>query len=154
MAAAPQAIIASATGGTSVAAQSAANLAAVNAGNAGLAAVISNSLNTMAKNPSYWLSVMQTIDSDYDDAKAKGVDDLTALATALITSALNAGVEIGGGIETLPQSVREGGEDAIALWVKPCAGQLHRPSGHVDGCFSGADRKFHFVRQSAGRLDL
>lgn len=116
VAALPQAAIAMMTMGTSAAAQGGTLL--TGAGNTGLAASVGNSLKEMVQNPSYWYSVIQTLGSDYEEAKEKGAGDLEALTSAIISSALNAKVEIGGGLETLPHAVKEGGTDAVLEWVK------------------------------------
>lgn len=116
VAALPQAALAAMTMGTSAAAPAGTLL--TGAGNTGLSASVGNSLKEMAQNPSYWYSVVQTLGSDYEEAKAKGAGDLEALASAIISSALNAKVEIGGGLEALPNAVREGGTDAVREWVK------------------------------------
>ena len=72
----------------------------------------------MIKNPLYWSSYLQTAGTDYEKAKANGASDLEATATALISSALNAGIEISGGLEVLPDQVKSGGVRAVGNWVK------------------------------------
>ena len=72
----------------------------------------------MVKNPMYWTSAAQTLGTDYEEAKERGANDLIATAAAIITTALNAGIEVGGGIETLPQNIKSGGRKAILEWVK------------------------------------
>ena len=75
-------------------------------------------IRTTAKNPTYWSSFLQTVGSDYEEAKQNGAGELEATATAMITSLLNAGIEVGSGIEKLPQSLKSGGKSAVREWVK------------------------------------
>lgn len=103
----PQAVLALMTGGGSVASSA--------MGTSGIG--VSQMINSMAKNPSFWLSFMTTAGNDYETAKEAGANDFVASASAIITSLLNAGVEIGGGIEKLPDSVKNGGQSAVKSWV-------------------------------------
>ena len=106
--------------GGSAASSSLATTAAMRSGDlltkAGLTA------QTMAKNPQYWLSFAQTYGSDYEEAVKSGVDENVALYGSLISSLVNAGVEIGidggSGIQGLPNKVAEGGKSAIFEWVQ------------------------------------
>lgn len=120
--AAPNAILAAMSGGTSAAVQGAAALsgAASSAatGLSGLGSTITTVGQTLAKNPTFWTSVLQTVGPAYDDAKAEGASELEATASALITGFLNSGVEVSGGIEALPSNLAQGGESAIRQWVK------------------------------------
>ena len=79
---------------------------------------VKDTVKTMVKNPMYWTSAAQTLGTDYEEAKERGANDLIATAAAIITTALNAGIEVGGGIETLPQNIKSGGRKAILEWVK------------------------------------
>lgn len=112
----PNALLALASGGTSVLAQGGTLLSG--AANSGLASTIGTAVRQMAKSPMYWTSFLQTVGSDYESAKEDGASDLQAAATALISSALNAGVEIGGGLETLPAQLKNGNTSAVKQWVK------------------------------------
>ena len=116
VAALPNAILAILSGGTSLAGQGA--TLATGAANSGLASTIGTSIKAMANNPMYWSSFLQTAGTDFEEAKEGGASDVQALATAIISSGLNAAVEIGGGIETLPEQVRRGGASAVKEWVK------------------------------------
>lgn len=87
---APQAVIALMTGNLSTGAQLA---------DTGKNAVI-KVVQQVTKNPAAWASFFQTVGSDYEEAKANGASDLEAAASAIISSAINAGVETSGGIET------------------------------------------------------
>lgn len=115
-AALPNAALAIMTSGASAAAQGGAAL--TGAASTGLGATISNAVTTMAKNPMYWSSFAQTLGPDYEAAINNGATELQASATALISSLLNAGVEISGGIEVLPARLRGGDINAILAWVK------------------------------------
>ena len=72
-----------------------------------------SSAKQLMKNPMYWSSFVQTAGNSFDEAKADGASDIEATATAMISSFLNAGVEVGGGIETIPSNPR-----SIKTWVK------------------------------------
>lgn len=87
---APQAVIALMTGNLSTGAQLA---------DTGKNAVI-KVVQQVTKSPAAWASFFQTVGSDYEEAKANGASDLEAAASAIISSAINAGVETSGGIET------------------------------------------------------
>ena len=115
-AALPNAALAIMTSGASAAAQGGAAL--TGAASTGLGTTISNAVTTMAKNPMYWSSFAQTLGPDYEAAINNGATELQASATALISSLLNAGVEVGGGIEVLPARLRGGDINAILAWVK------------------------------------
>ena len=120
-AAVPNAILALMSGGTSAAAQGTtagleAASAAANSG--GLLSTIGSTAQQLVKNPMYWSSVSQTLGTDYEDAKADGASETEAIASAFISSLLNAGVEVGGGIETLPAQLQNGSKSAVREWVK------------------------------------
>lgn len=99
IASAPQAIIAMMTGGTSEA------QAAVDAmQRAGVSANVISAVQEAVKNPGYWASFAQTIGSDYEEAKAAGASEGEALTTAFTASLINAGIEIGGGVEQMAKN--------------------------------------------------
>ena len=120
VAALPNAVLALMSAGTSLAAQGTTQglQAASAAANSGIAGAVGNAVSEMIKNPLYWSSYLQTAGTDYEKAKANGASDLEATATALISSALNAGIEISGGLEVLPDQVKSGGVRAVGKWVK------------------------------------
>ena len=127
VAALPNAILAYMTAGTSLAGSGASALgtaaaAASTAKNASAvskaAGLVGQTVRTMMKNPLYWTSAMQTLGLDYEEAKERGANDLVASASAIITTALNAGIEIGGGIEELPKNLKKGGKNAIIKWAE------------------------------------
>ena len=144
VAALPQAVLALLTGGGSAAAQTTAGLTgtAAQAVSPGVAATVQGAVRSMAKNPQYWTSFAQVVGSSYEDA----LDDMIELeAQKEMTAALigetyeppenqnamrakaalyaignglmNAAVEIGGGIQTLPDQLR-GGQSAWKSWVE------------------------------------
>lgn len=142
VAALPNAILALMSGGTSMAAQGGAALGATSTG---LAASVGTAAKEMVKNPLYWSSMIQTLGTDYEEAKANGASDLEASASALISSALNAGVEIGGGLEVLPDRIKRGGSSAIYQWVK---GALEEGQEEVvQGVISGITEKAIYDRE-------
>ncbi len=120
VAALPNAVLAYMTAGASLGATGATTLA--NGATIATAGTTTSALkqvvNTMMKNPSYWTSVMRTLGTDYEEAKERGANDLVASATAIITTALNAGIEVGSGIEKLPSNLKTGGKNAVFKWVK------------------------------------
>lgn len=115
VAAVPQAIAALLTGGASTAAQAGA-LAENAAASSGLVSTISRSMRAMAKNPNFQLSFAQVFGPGYEQAKADGADDFRASVYAIGNGLMNAAVEVGGGIQTLPWELRNGGS-AWKAWV-------------------------------------
>ncbi|MCD7927369.1 MAG: hypothetical protein LUF80_00665, partial [Oscillospiraceae bacterium] len=83
----------------------------------GLASTIMTGIQTLIKNPSFWVSIAQTTGPAYDEAKATGSSELEATAAGLITGLTNSIVEMGGGLETLPSSLQSGSKSAIREWV-------------------------------------
>lgn len=122
-AAVPQAMMALMTAGSSLAAQGTTKglQMASTAAKSGLGQSVVNSIQQMAKKPQYWLSFAQTAGNEYEQAKADGADDLEATAYAAISSLVNAAVEVGGGIDTLPQALQgaaQNGKSGLKLWVQ------------------------------------
>ena len=115
VAAVPQAIAALLTGGASTAAQAGA-LAENAAASSGLVSTISRSMRAMAKNPNFQLSFAQVFGPGYEQAKADGADDFRASVYAIGNGLMNAAVEVGGGIQTLPRELQNGGS-AWKAWV-------------------------------------
>lgn len=115
VAAVPQAIAALWTGGASAAAQAGA-LAENAAASSGLVSTISRSMRTMAKDPNFQLSFAQVFGPGYEQAKADGADDFRASVYAIGNGLMNAAVEVGGGIQTLPEELQNGGS-AWKAWV-------------------------------------
>lgn len=117
VAAIPQAALAFFTAGQSLAAQgTTAGLQGISAAaqGAGIAQAANAAMQGAAKNPQFWASFMTTAGNEYEQAKADGADDLKAYAYGTITGLLNSMVEIGGGIDTLP----DGSKKAVREWVE------------------------------------
>ena len=115
VAAIPQAVAAGLTGGASTAAQAGA-LAERAAATPGLVGTISRGMRAMAKDPNFQLSFVQVFGPGYEQAKADGADDLRASLYAVGNGLMNAAVEVGGGIQTLPKELQTGG-NAWKSWV-------------------------------------
>lgn len=115
VAAIPQAGAAFLTGGASAAAQAGA-LAERAAATPGLVGTISRGMRAMAKDPNFQLSFVQVFGPGYEQAKADGADDLRASLYAVGNGLMNAAVEVGGGIQTLPKELQTGGS-AWKSWV-------------------------------------
>lgn len=115
VAAIPQAGAAFLTGGASAATQAGA-LAERAAATPGLVGTISRGMRAMAKDPNFQLSFVQVFGPGYEQAKADGADDLRASLYAVGNGLMNAAVEVGGGIQTLPKELQTGG-NAWKSWV-------------------------------------
>lgn len=115
VAAAPQAVAAILTGGASTAA-TAEQLAARAAASQGVMGTISRAMQTMGKDPNFRLAFAQVAGPGYEQAKADGADDLRASLYAIGNGLMNAAVEAGGGIQTLPGELK-GGTSAWKAWV-------------------------------------
>ena len=116
--AAASSVIAILTGGASVAPQ-------LGKAATGIRAALQTSIKSMAKNPFYWSSFVQTYGSDFEDAKSNGANDAVASLYAVLNSSLNAAVEVGGGtgnagIQSLPEALKNavGNKSAVLEWVK------------------------------------
>lgn len=115
VAALPQAVAAMLTGGAS-SVMSAEQLAARAAASPGIVNTISTGMRTMAKDPNFQLSFAQVFGPGYEQAKADGADDFRATVYAVGNGLMNAAVEVGGGIQTLPKEL-QGGTSAWKAWV-------------------------------------
>ena len=93
----PQAVAALMTGGGS---------AAASLGDAGGA--VAKSANKILKNPAYWMSFTQIVGNEYERKKNDGMSDLAAVASAIVSAAGQAGIEMSGGVETLAQGGANG----------------------------------------------
>lgn len=117
VAAIPQAALAFFTAGQSLAAQgttAALQGASAAAQGAGIAQTVSTAMQQAARNPQFWASFMTTAGNEYEQAKSDGADDVKAYAYGTITGLLNSLVEIGGGIDVLP----DGSKRAVREWVE------------------------------------
>lgn len=115
VAALPQAGAAILTGGAS-SVMTAEQLAARAAASPGIVNTISTGLRRMAKDPNFKLAFIQAEGSGYMQAKADGADDFRATVYAVGNGLMNAAVEVGGGIQTLPKEL-QGGTSAWKAWV-------------------------------------
>lgn len=140
VAAIPQSILAMMSGGASAAATPA-TVAAQGATNAGLTSSIGTAVTQMIRNPSTWYSVTQTLGPTYDEQKEAGASDLEAAATALISSALNAGIEVGGGLETIS------GKRGVKEWVKSAFEEGREEA--VQGVITGITERLVWNRNKA-----
>lgn len=122
VAAVPDAILALMTaGGSKVATTSTlATKAAYEGGN--LLTKAGVTVETMMRKPQFWTSFARTYGTDYEEAKNKGADDMTAALGSMVSSLVNAGVEIGtdglSGMQGLPEKVAKGNKGAILDWVQ------------------------------------
>ncbi len=77
-----------------------------------------NSIRTVASNaakdPAFWSSFIQTVGNDYEEAISDGASEWKAVSYALTNGLLNAGIEVGGGLETMDPAKGFGVKD----WVK------------------------------------
>lgn len=124
VAALPQAALAYLTAGQSLAAQGttaglqAASTAAQLTGGAATANAVLQAVQGMAKNPSFQYSFLNTVGGEYQQALEDGADAPTAYAYAALSSLANSMVEVGGGIDTLPEAVRGKSKGQLLEWVK------------------------------------
>ena len=77
---------------------------------------ISRTMQTMGRDPNFKLAFAQVAGPGYEQAKADGADDLRASLYAIGNGLMNAAVEAGGGIQTLPSELK-GGTSAWKTWV-------------------------------------
>lgn len=110
----PNTILALMSGGGSIAAQGS---SALGQAAPGLVGTIYTAFNNMVRTPTFWTSALQMVGPAYDEAKAEGAGEIEAMTTALISGIINSGVEVGGGLETLPAQIRSGSTNAIRGWV-------------------------------------
>ena len=80
------------------------------------------SIRTAAKgameNPAFWSSFLQTVGSDYDESIANGASEGQALTMAVTNGLLNAGIEVGGGLETIDATKTFGVKDLVKSAVE------------------------------------
>jgi len=117
VAAIPDLAIALMSGGASLAG-STSSLAAKGSGLAAKGSgSIASTLTQMARNPQYWTAFAREVGLDYEEAKAEGASELVASASAVLTSLVNAGVEIGpditSGIQGLAEALKDGNKTRI-----------------------------------------
>lgn len=118
VAAIPQALVALGTAGGSTAAQGLNAVAAASTRAPGILTTLKNVGEGLARNPNFWTSFLQVAGDGYEEAKADGASDAKAGLFGMVNGLANAAVEVGGGIQTLPAELRQGGKNAIRLWVE------------------------------------
>ncbi len=78
-------------------------------------------VESMMKNPQYWMSFSRTLGSDYKEAKELGISDAAATVGSILKSTVNAGIEIGfdggSGIQGLDDALKNGGKPFYE-WVE------------------------------------
>ena len=87
-------------------------------GNATTNAKVLSSLKTMAKQPTFWTSVIQEGGNAYEEAKQNGASQEDAQLSAIYTGLINATIEMGGGIEDgtqkgLKKLIKVGNEEGL-----------------------------------------
>lgn len=85
---------------------------------AGISSYIMNGIQSMSKNPMYWTSFVNTVGNEYENAVSNGAGKASAALAAITSSLINSGIEVGGGIETLPGELRNGDVNRLAAWFK------------------------------------
>ena len=60
---------------------------------------VKTAVKTTAKNPQFWTSFVREVGTTYDTALSSGATSNQATTAALISSLINAYIEVGGGIE-------------------------------------------------------
>lgn len=118
VAAIPQALVALGTAGGSTAAQGLNAVAAAATRAPGILTTLKNVGEGLARNPNFWTSFLQVAGDGYEEAKADGASDAKAGLFGMVNGLANAAVEVGGGIQTLPAELQQGGKNAIRLWVE------------------------------------
>ena len=119
-AAVPNAVLALMTGGGSAAASAGTKglqaLSSAASKAPGILSAVRSSASAMSRNPNFWSSFFQVTGNSYDSAIADGASEDAANLYALANGLLASGVEIGGGLETLPRNLRNNG-DAVLSWI-------------------------------------
>ena len=118
VAAIPQALVALGTAGGSTAAQGLNAVVAASTRAPGILTTLKNVGEGLARNPNFWTSFLQVAGDGYEEAKADGASDAKAGLFGMVNGLANAAVEVGGGIQTLPAELQQGGKNAIRLWVE------------------------------------
>lgn len=74
-------------------------------------------ITSAAKNPLYWTSFTRTYGTDYFDAIESGATEEQAVVYATLTSTMNSLVEISGGVQVLPEKLKNLSRSQILDWV-------------------------------------
>lgn len=143
VAALPNAVLAFMSGGASAAGTPAPQTT-------GAAATASAAAKKLVSNPMFKVSAVQTLGSSYDDAKNAGATDEQAIVAAVLSTAFNSAVEVGGGVETLPGELRgadlSNGKKALQ-WVSSMLDEGKEEV--VQGVISGLTEKAVFDENRA-----
>ena len=108
----PTAILAMSTGGASLLGTG----GTLAAQTSGISGTVVSAAEKLLKNPMFKVLFAQSLGKDYEKAKNFGASDMEALAAASVSSLLNATMDVSGGIETLPEALREAsGVDASKM---------------------------------------
>ena len=117
VAALPQAVAAMMSAGGSAAAGTLQTAGKALSKTPGIAKALSAGTEELLKKPTYWTSFLTTAGGYYEDAKADGAKELPAICYAMLTGLTNAAVEVGGGLEGLPEAVQTGGKPLLQ-WIQ------------------------------------
>lgn len=80
-------------------------------GNASTSAKVVSSIKTMAKQPTFWTTVIQEGGNAYEEAINSGASQEEAQLSAIYTGLMNGAIEMGGGLE-------DGAKKGIKNWLK------------------------------------
>lgn len=80
-------------------------------GNASTSAKVASSIKTMAKQPTFWTTVIQEGGNAYEEAINSGASQEEAQLSAIYTGLMNGAIEMGGGLE-------DGAKKGIKNWLK------------------------------------
>lgn len=142
----PQTVIALMSGGTSAAGQ----LAGASDD------VVSAITRQLSNNSGYMSSFLSTVGTDYERAKANGASDTEAALSAILSSALTAGIETAGGIDVPAQStsrirnaartaLEEGGEEVLQGVAQNTVQAFTDPSIGVSDILNPAEMAQNFA---------
>ena len=97
-------------------------------------------ITAVAKNPNYWLSFGRELGSNYEQAKQDGATETQATLYTLLASTVNAAIEIGGGIQTLPESLQQAyKKNGLWTWFKSALEEGGEEN--IQGIISGLTEK-------------
>lgn len=117
-AAIPDLVIAYLTAGSGTAASAAGKVASAGSKASKIFTTVKTAVKTTAKNPQFWTSFVREVGTTYDTALSSGATSNQATTAALISSLINAYIEVGGGIETLPDALKNADKSAVRVWVE------------------------------------
>lgn len=83
----------------------------------GLTSATSQAFQQAAKNPFFWSTVTRSYGNDYNEAIEGGASQEVAYLYATITSLSNALVEVGGGVQVLPEKLQNKSKSQILQWI-------------------------------------